>query len=142
VEGLRAKLDESAANLQTKLAENTTLLTQNEVLEAEVKRWKEKFELAERTRKEVVEKADDEIKGLKESLSDMALTNRRAEERVKKLLKKLEVAEDSVMEEHEADYKKALQQAAFFYNIPGKFDVDKDFHEGQLLPINQISSST
>jgi len=120
-------------------------LTQNEVLEAEVKRWKEKFELAERMGREVAEKADDEIKGLKESLSDMALTNHRAEERVEKLLKELEVAEDSVMEEHEADFKKALQQAAFFYNIPldeGKFDVDKDFHEGQLMPIDQIPSST
>ena len=110
-----------------------------------MKRWKEKFELAERMGREVAEKADDEIKGLKESLSDMALTNHRAEERVEKLLKELEVAEDSVMEEHEADFKKALQQAAFFYNIPldeGKFDVDKDFHEGQLMPIDQIPSST
>jgi len=49
------------------------------------------------------------------------------------------------MEEHEADFQKALCQTTFFYNIPldkGKFDVDKDFHEGQLMPLDQISSST
>ena len=101
--------------------------------------------LAERTRREVAEKADEEIKGLKESLSDMALTNHRSEEKVEKLLKALEVAEDSVMEEHESGFKKALCQAAFFYNVSldeGKFNVDKDFHEGQLMPLDQIPSST
>jgi len=85
------------------------------------------------------------VKGLKESLSDMALTNHRAEKRIEKLLKELEVAEDSVIEEHENGFKKALQQAAFFCHVPldeGKFDVDKDFHEGQLMPIDQIPSST
>jgi len=100
--------------------------------------------LAERTGREVVEKADEEMKGLKESLSDMALTNHRTEEKVKKLLKELEVVEDSVMEEHEADFKKALCEAIFFYNIPldeGKFDVDKDFHECQLMLLEQIPSS-
>jgi len=145
VEGLRAKLNESSASLKTNMAENAVLLTQKENLEAEVMRWKEKFKLAEKTGREIVEKADNEVKGLKESLSDMTLTNHRAEERIEKLLKELEVAEDSVIEEHENGFKKALQQAVFFYQVPldeGKFDVDKDFHEGQLMPIDQIPSST
>ena len=145
VEGLRTKLNESSASLKTKLTENATLLAQKEALEAEVARWKEKSELAERAGKEVAEKADNEVKGLKESLSDMALTNHRAEEKIKKLLKELEVAEDSVMEEHELGFKKALRQATFFYNVPldeGKFDVDKDFYEGQLMSIDEIPSST
>jgi len=145
VERLRAKLNESSASLKTKLSENATLLAQKEALEVEVARWKEKFELAERTGREVAEKADNEVKGWKESLSDMGLTNRRAEERIAKLLRELEVAEDSVMEEHELGFKKALRQAAFFYNVPldqGKFDVDKDFYEGQLMSIDQIPSST
>jgi len=87
VEGLRVKLDKSAANLQTKLAKNTTLLARNEVLEVEMKKWKDKFEMADRMGREVVERANEEIKGLKENLSDMALTNHRSEEKVEKLVK-------------------------------------------------------
>jgi len=35
----------------------------------------------------------------------------------------------------------ALQQAGYFYKIPineGNFDVMKDFHKGQLMPIRDI----
>ncbi|KAK7382366.1 hypothetical protein VNO80_01217 [Phaseolus coccineus] len=141
---LQGKLDESSANLQSALAENTNLLSLNLNLEAEMRKWREKCELAERTGREVAVKADEEIRGLTESLSDMALTHHRSEERVEKLLKELEVAEDSVLEEHEAGFKKALRQAAFFYNTPldeGKFDVDKDIHNGELLPLDQIPNS-
>ena len=145
VEGLRVKLDESTSKLQSALIENTNLSARNQGLEAEMKKWRERCELAEKTEREVADKADEEIRDLKESISDMALTNHRSKEKIYKLLKKLEVAEDSVIEEHELDFKKALQQAAFFYNVPldeGKFDVDKDFYEGQLMPIDQIPSFT
>ena len=145
VKGLRVKLDESASKLQSVLTENTTLSARSQYLEAEMKKWKEICELAEKTGREIANKADEEIWGLKESLSDMALTNYRSEEKIDKLLKELEVAEDSVIEEHELDFKKALQQAAFFYNVSldeRKFDVDKDFYEGQLMPIDQIPSFT
>jgi len=101
--------------------------------------------LAEKTGREIAEKADEEIRGLKESLSAMALTNHRFEEKIDKLLKELEVVKDSVIEEPELGFKKALQHAAFFYNVPldeGKFDIDRDFYEGQLMPIDQIPSFT
>jgi len=133
VEGLRVKLDELAAKLQSASAENANLSARNQSLEVEMKKWKEMCELVEKTGREVAEKADEEIRGLKGSFSDMALTNHRSEEKTEKLLKELEVTKDSVMEEHELGFKKALQQAAFFYNAPldeGKFDVDKDFYEG------------
>jgi len=145
LEALQDNLEKSVADLHAALAENTTLSANNQSLEAEVKRWKERCELAEKTGRKVGEKADKEVRGLKESLSDMALTNHRTEEKLEKALKELEVVDDSVIEEHENGFKKVLQQAAFFYNVPldeGKFDVDKDFHEGQLMPIDQIPSST
>ena len=75
-------------------------------------------------------KADEEIRGLKESLSDMTLSNYRSEDKVEKLLKDLEVVEDNVLDHHELDFWKALQQAAFFYKIPldeGNFErIDVD----------------
>jgi len=145
VEGLRVKLSETTSKLESVLTENTGLSTRKQDLEAEVKMWRERCELAERTGREIADKADEEVRGLKESLSDMALTNHRAEEKIEKLLKEVEVSEDSVIEEHENGFKKALQQAAFFYHIPldeGKFDVDKDFYEGQLVPIDQILSAS
>jgi len=36
-----------------------------------------------------------------------------------------------------------MKQATFFYNIPldeGKFNVDKNFYQGQLVPIEEILS--
>jgi len=72
----------------------------------------------------------------------MTLSNYRSEEKVEKLLKDLEVAENNILDQHELDLQKALQQANFLY-IPldeGKFDFDKDFYQGQLVPIDQILS--
>jgi len=92
----------------------------------------------------VADKADEEIRGLKEGLSNMALTNYRFEENIEKLLKDLEIAENNVIDQHELSFQKALDQAAYFYKIPldeGKFDIDKDFHEGKLLPIDEIPSA-
>jgi len=74
----------------------------------------------------------------------MSLSNYWSEEKVEKLLKDLEIAENNVIEQHELNFQKALDQATSFYNIPldkGKFVVDKDFYEGKLLPIDQILSA-
>jgi len=73
----------------------------------------------------------------------MTLSNYQSEEKVEKLLKDLEVAEDNVLDQHELGFRKALEQETFFYNIPldeGKFDVDKDFYQGQLVTIEEIPS--
>jgi len=51
--------------------------------------------------KELSMKMDEEIRGLKERLSDMTLSNYRSEEKVEKLLKDLDVAEDNVLDQHE-----------------------------------------
>lgn len=59
------------------------------------------------------------------------------------MLKDLEIVEDNVLDQHELGFQKALQQVAFFYNIPleeGKFDVGKDFYLGQLKSIEEILS--
>lgn len=80
--------------------------------------------------KEVAVKVDEKIRGLKESLF-MTLSNYWFEEKVEKLLKDLEVVENNVLDQHELDFQKALQQANFLYSIPldeGKFDFDKDFY--------------
>jgi len=74
----------------------------------------------------------------------MTLSNYLSKEKIKKLVKDLEVVEDNVLDQHELDFQKALQQAGFFYNIPldkGKFDVGKDFYQGQLIPIEDIPNA-
>jgi len=50
--------------------------------------------------------------------------------------------ESFVIEQHKLGFDKALQQAIYFYKIPvdeGNFDVKKDFYNGELIPINEIS---
>jgi len=74
----------------------------------------------------------------------MALTTYHSEEKIEKILKDPEIAENNVINQHELGFQKALDQAAYFYNIPlneGKFNVEKDFHEGKLLPIDEIPSA-
>jgi len=59
-------------------------------------------------------------------------------------MKDLEIAKNNVIDQHKLSFQKALDQAAYFYNIPldeGKLDVDKDYYEGNLLPIDEISSA-
>jgi len=92
----------------------------------------------------MVTKAYEEIRGLKESLSYMTLSNYRSEEKVEKLLKDLEIVEDNILDQHELGFQKALQQVACIYSIPldeGKFDVSKDFYQGQLITIMEIPSA-
>jgi len=79
VESLRSQLEDSTAKLQLVLEGNNSLLGKNKDLEAEVNHWKGLCAKAERNGREVADKADEEIRGLKESLSDMALTNYRSE---------------------------------------------------------------
>jgi len=74
----------------------------------------------------------------------MTLSNYRFEKKIEKLVKDLEIVEDNVLDQHELDFKKALQQATFFYNIPleeGKFDINKNFYQGQLMLIEEIVSA-
>jgi len=61
---------------------NNDLLAKNKNLEVEVNQWKSLCVEAERTGRDVAEKADEEIRGLKESLSDMFLLNYQSEEKV------------------------------------------------------------
>jgi len=61
VESLRSQLEESAANLQSALEGNNDLLAKNKNLEDEVNQWKSVCVEAERTEREVAEKADEEI---------------------------------------------------------------------------------
>ena len=59
--------------------------------------------------KELSMKIDEEIWGLKESLSNMTLSNYQSEEKVEKLLKNLEVAKNNILDRHKLDFWKALQ---------------------------------
>ena len=143
LDSLRSQLEESITNLQSALNENNNLLARNQNLKVEMNNWKILCAKAERVGKKLSMKADEEIRGLKESLSDMTFSNYGLEGKIEKLLKDLEIAKDNVLAQHELDFQKVLQQAAFFYNIPlneGKFDVGKDFYQGQLMFIEEILS--
>jgi len=46
-----------------------------------------------------------------------------------------------MIDQHKLSFNKALQQAKYFCKIPldeGNFDVDKNFYNGALVPINEI----
>jgi len=98
---LRSQLEEFVVKLQLALEENNSLSAKNKDLEANINHWKSLCAEAERTGREVAENANEEIRGLKESLSDMALTNYQSEEKIKMLLKDLKIVENNVIDQHE-----------------------------------------
>ena len=49
------------------------------------------------------------------------------------------VAEGYLIEQHKLGFDKTLQQAKYYYKIPldeGNFNIDKDFYNGELVPID------
>lgn len=65
--------------------------------------------------------------------------------RVAKLEQQLGELQDHVIEQHNKGFDLAVQQVAFFYKIPtdeGKFDSQKAFFKGELLPLAEIPNSS
>jgi len=89
-----------------------------------------------------------EIQSLKGGLYDLSsVKNFDAEKinqldlEISQLEKNLSEAENFVVDQHKLGFSKALQQAKYFYKIrldKGNFDVGKDFHNGELIPVNDI----
>jgi len=89
-----------------------------------------------------------EIKRLKGGLTDLFVAKHADAEKINQLylkISKLEKdlldAENFVVDQHKLSFSKALQQAKYFYKIPldeGNFDVGKDFHDGELILVDDI----
>lgn len=73
MDSLCSQLEELIANLKSTLDEYNGLLDRNQHLEFEMNHWKNLCTEAERAGKKLAMKADKEIRGLKESLSEMTL---------------------------------------------------------------------
>ena len=82
-----------------------------------------------------------EMENICQELTRMTISYNSNQGRREKDEKEVEVAQQYVLEQHKLGFTKALQQAEYFYKIPiheGNFDVMKDFHKGQLMPIGEI----
>ncbi|KOM37581.1 hypothetical protein LR48_Vigan03g096300 [Vigna angularis] len=66
------------------------------------------------------------------------------DKKYKSLAIELDEIYQQVMLQHDAGFQKALDQTAYFFNIPldeGKFDVQMAFHKGRLMHVRVISEN-
>ena len=76
-----------------------------------------------------------ELSSVKESNIDTM------EEKIEQLKVDVFEAQNFILEQHKLGFAKTLEQAKYFYKIPideGNFDVEKDFYNGELMPVNEI----
>jgi len=150
-------LEETRSSLQTSLKANEDLsnklkITMDVHSRCEVVKKSQKAKLVEL---EANTKKFEENVGIKPNLHDMTLSYHTEQLRIGDLKKEVEGCqkeiEDSkrevhrlkryILKQHELDFTKALNQAAFFYQIPTndeRFDVGKDFYRGELMSISEI----
>ena len=79
-----------------------------------------------------------ELSSVKESNTN---TIKAMEENIEQLKVDVFEAQNFILEQHKLGFAKALEQAKYFYKIPideGNFDVEKDFYNGELMPVNEI----
>jgi len=86
-----------------------------------------------------------EVVDLKQNLTDVTAIKQAKNEQLQTALHKvgddLHRTQDFVLHQHELSFNKALDEAAYFYNVPlneGKFDVNKDFYKGELVLVDDI----
>ena len=81
---------------------------------------------------------NEELKG---GLNDLSASKQVDVEKINQLEKNLKEAQSFVVTQHKLGFSKALQQDEYFYKIPlneDNFDVRKDFHHDNLIPIEEI----
>jgi len=74
------------------------------------------------------------------SLADKEKVNQ-LQKALHKLGEDLQRTQDIVLHQHELGFNKGLEHVVFFYGIPlteGKFNVNKDFYKGELMPVTNI----
>lgn len=82
---------------------------------------------------------------LEEEVASLKACGDEDRRRVAKLEQQLGKLQDHVIEQHNKGFDLAVQQVAFFYKIPtdeGKFDNQKAFFKGELLPLAEIPNSS
>jgi len=141
-------LVESSKSLEFTLEANLLLNTQIKELSVEHESAKESLndEIARLSAKML--EFQSENQRLKEDLSNLSATKQANAEKIHHLhlkisevKKKFSRAESFIVEQHELDLSKALQQVKYFYNIPidkENFDVGKDCHNGELILVEDI----
>jgi len=151
VENLKAQLAEFASSLQYALDTNTTLVSENKYLVVVLARMKLDNDallthcLSAEEKERIMSVENEE---LKQNLTDLTVHSHSEQEKIEQLqafLRKegedLRRTQDFVLHQHELGFNKALDQAAYLYNIPlneWKFDVNKDFYKGELMLVIDI----
>jgi len=85
------------------------------------------------------------VEELEEEVASLKACGDEDRRRVAKLEQQLGKLQDHVIEQHNKGFDLAVQQVAFFYKIPtdeGKFDNQKAFFKGELLPLAEIPNSS
>jgi len=74
-------------------------------------------------------------------LNDLSTSKHGKAKKINQLEKYLKEGQNFVVEQHKLGFSKAFQQAKFSYKIllnEGNFNVRKDFHNGEFVPIDDI----
>lgn len=148
LESIKKESSETRGSLETALKANEDLSGKLKIVvdvhsRCEAAKQTQKAKLVELTSDN--KKLKEEVELLKSNLNDLIvspnveqLRNEGLRKEVEDSRKELKRLKSYILEKHELDFQKVLNQVAYFYQIPineGNFDVGKDIYKGELMSL-------